>query len=54
MGISDPIIFRALKSITLENTQQISLLRLAQQGISVSDISTVLHLVMPFVGLDAT
>ncbi|KAG0647410.1 nif3 [Hyphodiscus hymeniophilus] len=30
-----PIIFRALKSITLENTQQNSLLRLAQEGISV-------------------
>jgi putative NIF3 family GTP cyclohydrolase 1 type 2 len=33
--ILDPIIFRALKSITLENTQENSLLRLAQEGISV-------------------
>lgn len=32
---TDPIIFRALKSIILENTQQSSLLRLAQEGISV-------------------
>ena len=31
----DPIIFRGLKSITLEDTQQRSLLRLAQHGISV-------------------
>ncbi|KAJ5033619.1 uncharacterized protein L3040_008731 [Drepanopeziza brunnea f. sp. 'multigermtubi'] len=30
-----PIIFRGLKSITLNNTQQTSLLRLAQEGISV-------------------
>ena len=34
-NFQDPIIFRALKSITLENTQQNSLLRLAQEGISV-------------------
>lgn len=32
---TDPIIFRGLKSITLDNTQQTSLLRLAQEGISV-------------------
>jgi putative NIF3 family GTP cyclohydrolase 1 type 2 len=32
----DPIIFRGLKSITMENTQQQSLLRLAAEGISVS------------------
>ena len=32
---SDPIIFRSLKSITLEDTQQRSLLRLAQEGISI-------------------
>lgn len=32
---ADPIIFRGLKSITLEDTQQRSLLRLAQHGISV-------------------
>lgn len=31
----DPIIFRSLKAITLANTQQQSLLRLAQEGISV-------------------
>jgi putative NIF3 family GTP cyclohydrolase 1 type 2 len=31
----DPIIFRALKSFTLANSQQNSLLRLAQEGISV-------------------
>lgn len=31
----DPIIFRGLKSITLENSQQNTLLRLAQEGISV-------------------
>lgn len=31
----DPIIFRSLKAITLGNTQQQSLLRLAQEGISV-------------------
>jgi len=31
----DPIIFRGLKSLTLGNTQQNSLLRLAQEGISV-------------------
>lgn len=31
----DPIIFRGLKSITLDDTQQRSLLRLAQNGISV-------------------
>jgi putative NIF3 family GTP cyclohydrolase 1 type 2 len=31
----DPIIFKALKSITLSNSQQTSLLRLAQEGISV-------------------
>lgn len=31
----DPIIFRGLKSMTLEDTQQRSLLRLAQHGISV-------------------
>ena len=31
----DPIIFRGLKSITLDDTQQRSLLRLAQHGISV-------------------
>jgi len=34
-SLLDPIIFRALKSLTLENTQQNSLLRLAQEGISV-------------------
>lgn len=33
--IPDPIIFKGLKSITLGNTQQNSLLRLAQEGISV-------------------
>ena len=32
----DPIIFRPLKSLTLKNPQQESLLRLAQEGISVS------------------
>lgn len=32
---ADPIIFRGLKSITLEDSQQRSLLRLAQHGISV-------------------
>jgi len=32
----DPIIFRGLKSITMENTQQQSLLRLAAEGVSVS------------------
>jgi hypothetical protein len=31
----DPIIFRGLKSLTLEDTQQQSLLRLASEGISV-------------------
>ena len=31
----DPIIFRGLKSLTLNDSQQTSLLRLAQQGISV-------------------
>lgn len=31
----DPIIFRGLKSLTLDNTQQQSLLRLAAEGISV-------------------
>jgi len=31
----DPIIFRPLKSLTLSNTQQRSLLRLVQAGISV-------------------
>lgn len=31
----DPIIFRPLKSLTQSNTQQNSLLRLAQEGISV-------------------
>lgn len=31
----DPIIFRGLKSLTLNDTQQTSLLRLAQEGISV-------------------
>ncbi|EEQ30433.1 hypothetical protein McanMca71_002321 [Microsporum canis] len=34
-GLADPIIFRGLKSITLANSQQHSLLRLAQEGISV-------------------
>lgn len=33
--LQDPIIFRSLKAITLANTQQQSLLRLAQEGISV-------------------
>lgn len=33
--VLDPIIFRGLKSLTLEDTQQRSLLRLAQHGISV-------------------
>jgi hypothetical protein len=33
---SDPIIFRGLKSITMNDTQQQSLLRLAAEGISVS------------------
>lgn len=32
---ADPIIFRGLKSLTLANSQQNSLLRLAQEGISV-------------------
>lgn len=31
----DPIIFRGLKSLTLDDTQQQSLLRLAMEGISV-------------------
>lgn len=31
----DPIIFRPLKAVTLANSQQSSLLRLAQEGISV-------------------
>jgi len=31
----DPIIFRGLKSLTFANTQQTTLLRLAQEGISV-------------------
>jgi putative NIF3 family GTP cyclohydrolase 1 type 2 len=31
----DPIIFRGLKSLSLDNSQQNSLLRLAQEGISV-------------------
>jgi len=31
----DPIIFRPLKSLTLANTQQESLLKLAQEGVSV-------------------
>lgn len=35
LTLTDPIIFRGLKSITLEDTQQRSLLRLAQHGISV-------------------
>lgn len=34
-GTIDPIIFRPLKSLTLANTQQSTLLRLAQEGISV-------------------
>ena len=33
--ISDPIIFKGLKSLTLADTQQQSLLRLALEGISV-------------------
>lgn len=35
MSYSDPIIFRGLKALTLANSQQRSLLRLAQEGISV-------------------
>lgn len=31
----DPIIFRPLRSLTFANTQQTTLLRLAQEGISV-------------------
>ena len=34
--IADPIIFKGLKSLTLANSQQQSLLRLAANGISVS------------------
>lgn len=34
-GLVDPIIFRGLKSLTLGDTQQQSLLRLAMEGISV-------------------
>ncbi|CAL3969781.1 unnamed protein product [Diplocarpon coronariae] len=37
-----PIIFRGLKSLTLDNTQQTSLLRLAQEGISVYSPHTAL------------
>lgn len=33
--LADPIIFRPLKALTLANSQQSSLLRLAQAGISV-------------------
>jgi hypothetical protein len=32
---TDPIIFRGLKSLTFNDTQQTSLLRLAAEGISV-------------------
>jgi len=35
MPCSDPIIFKGLKSLTLADTQQQSLLRLALEGISV-------------------
>lgn len=35
--VSDPIIFKGLKSLTLADTQQQSLLRLALEGISVRD-----------------
>ena len=35
MHAADPIIFRGLKSLTLADTQQQSLLRLALEGISV-------------------
>jgi putative NIF3 family GTP cyclohydrolase 1 type 2 len=34
-SFEDPIIFRGLKALTLENSQQQSLLRLAAEGISV-------------------
>ncbi len=37
----DPIIFKGLKSLTLGNSQQQSLLRLAAEGISVGDQPTV-------------
>lgn len=33
--ITDPIVFRPLKGLTLANTQQASLLRCAQEGISI-------------------
>lgn len=38
----DPVIFRGLKSITTANSQQLSLLKLVQEGISVS-IALHLH-----------
>jgi putative NIF3 family GTP cyclohydrolase 1 type 2 len=37
---ADPIIFRGLKSITFNDTQQTSLLRLAAEGISVRNYHT--------------
>jgi hypothetical protein len=51
---TDPIIFRGLKSLTLEDTQQQSLLRLASEGISVSSNGITaydLHLVNIVSGL---
>ena len=39
---ADPIIFRGLKSLTLADTQQQSLLRLALEGISVRGRDIVL------------
>lgn len=46
----DPIIFRGLKSLTFNDTQQTSLLRLAAEGISVSPFfpsCCIAHLAMP-------
>lgn len=40
LSCADPIIFRGLKSLTLKDTQQSSLLRLAAEGVSVSSISS--------------
>jgi len=45
--LPDPIIFKGLKSLTLANTQQQSLLRLALEGISVS-LGTILDTNLPF------
>ena len=42
MQYADPIIFRGLKSLTFNDTQQTSLLRLAAEGISVGILFALL------------